>query len=98
PLHLPSFPTRRSSDLDLLVVDVDAVDPHLAAKDRDTRLEIRRLDVGDETPLEAAAEPLLERRDVARRPVRREHDLRAGLVQRVEDRKSTRLNSSHEWS
>ena len=68
----------------LLVVDVDPVDLHLLAQDRDARLEVRRLDVGDQPPLEAAAQPLLERRDVARRPVGREHDLRAGLVQRVE--------------
>ena len=68
----------------LLVVDVDPVDLHLLAQDRDARLEVRRLDVGDQPPLEPAAQPLLERRDVARRPVGRQHDLRAGLVQRVE--------------
>src|ERR1041385_8179969 len=43
-----------------------------------------RLDVRDQPPLEAAPQSLLERRDVAWRPVGGEHDLRAGLVQRVE--------------
>src|SRR5262249_37600867 len=74
----------RDEGQNLLVVDVDPVDLHLAAEDRDASLEIRRLDVGDQAPLEPAAEPLLERRDVARRAIRREHDLRAGFVEGVE--------------
>src|SRR5919201_1295391 len=65
----------------MLVVDVDSVDLHLLTEDRDARLEVGRLDVGDQPPLEAAAQPLLERRNVARRTVARHDDLRAGLVQ-----------------
>src|SRR5581483_7841917 len=38
----------------------------------------------DETPLETAAQPLLEGGDVARRAVARHDDLRARLVERVE--------------
>ena len=69
---------------DLLVVDVDTVDLHLLAQDRDPRLEVRRLDVVDQALLETASESLLERGDVAGRPVGGQDDLRAGLVQRVE--------------
>src|SRR5262249_39418446 len=64
-----------------------------AAKNRDAGLEIGRLDVGDETPLEPTAKPLLECRDIARRPVRREHDLGAGLVERVERMKELLLEA-----
>ena len=56
----------------------------LLAQDRDPRLEVGRLDVGDQAPLEPRAQPLLERRDLARRPVGGDHDLPAGLVDRVE--------------
>ena len=34
----------------------------LLLENRDLRLEIRRLDVGDQAPLEPRAQPLLERR------------------------------------
>ena len=67
----------RVADLDLVVLD-------LLAQDRDPRLEVGRLDVGDQPPFEARAQPLLERRDLARRPVARHDDLPAGLVERVE--------------
>ena len=66
------------------VGDVDPVVLHLPAQDRDARLEVGRLDVGDQAPLEARAQPFLERLDVARRPVGAHHDLAAGLVERVE--------------
>ena len=68
----------------LRVGDVDVVGLDLLAQDRDPRLEVGRLDVGDQAPLEARAQPLLERRDVARRPVGGDRDLPAGLVDRVE--------------
>ena len=42
------------------------------------------LDVGEKPPLEPRAEAFLQRRDLARRPVGRDDDLRAALVQRVE--------------
>src|SRR5204862_3153350 len=48
------------------------------------RLEIGRLDVRDETPLEPRSQALLEGRDLPRRPVARDHDLPARLVQGVE--------------
>ena len=48
------------------------------------RLEIGHLDVGDQTPLEARAQPLLEVGDVARHLVAGEHDLLVRLVDRVE--------------
>ena len=69
---------------ELRVGDRDPVGLHLLPQDRDTRLEIGRLDVGDQAPLEPRAQPRLERRDLLRRPVGREHDLAAGLVERVE--------------
>jgi hypothetical protein len=63
---------------------VDPVGLDLLAQDCDAGLEVRRLDVGDEPPLEARAEPLLQGRDLSRRTVRRDHQLAAGLVDRVE--------------
>src|SRR5262249_58988783 len=53
------------------------------AEDRDARLEIGRLDVSDQPPLEPRAEPFLERGDLARGAVRRHDDLAAALVERV---------------
>ena len=56
----------------------------LRAQDRDPGLEVRRRQVGDEAPLEARPEPLLEGQDRLRRPVGGQHDLLAVLVDRVE--------------
>ena len=56
----------------------------LGAQDGDARLEIGRRQVGDQAPLEAAAQPFLERRDELGRPVGRQDDLLAVLVDRVE--------------
>ena len=56
----------------------------LGPQDRDARLEVRRRQVGDQAPLEPAAEPLLEGQDRLRRPVRGQDDLLAVLVDRVE--------------
>jgi hypothetical protein len=54
-------------------------------EDRDLRLDVGRLDVGDEAPLEAAEEALFEGRDLAGRAVAGDHDLLLGIVKRVED-------------
>ena len=56
----------------------------LGPEDRDAGLEVRRGQVGDEAPLEPAAEPLLEGQDRLRRPVGGQDDLLAVLVDRVE--------------
>ena len=53
-------------------------------EDREARLEVGRLHVGGETPLEARAQPLLEPAHLAHRPVAGQDDLLAGLVERVE--------------
>src|SRR4029453_16965428 len=66
------------------VGDLNPVRPRLFLEDRDARLEVGRLNVGHEPPLEARTQPLLERCDLPRRPIGRNHDLLAGLVQRVE--------------
>src|SRR6266516_681202 len=63
---------------------VNAVGLHLLAQARDPGLEVGRLDVRDQAPLEPRAEPLFERRDLARRPIGGDHDLAPGLVERVE--------------
>ena len=63
---------------------MDAALLGLGAQDGDARLEVGRRQVGDEAPLEAAAQPLLERGDQLGRPVGREHDLLAVLVDRIE--------------
>ena len=56
----------------------------LGPQDGDARLEVRRGQVRDEAPLEAAAQPLLEGQDRLRRPVGGQDDLLAVLVDRVE--------------
>ena len=43
-----------------------------------------RLDVGDQAPLEAGAQPVLERHQLLGRTVAGDHDLLVGVVQRVE--------------
>ena len=60
----------------------------LLAEDGEAGLELGRLDVGDEAPLEAGAEAVLEAGDRLRRPVGRDDDLAAlavELVERVEE-------------
>ncbi len=56
----------------------------LLAQDGDAGLEVGGLDVGDQAPLEPAAQPVLERGDLLGRPVRGDHDLLVGIVKRVE--------------
>jgi hypothetical protein len=56
----------------------------LLAQDRDPRLQLRRLDVGEQAPFEAAAQPVLERHQALGCAVAGDHDLLAGVVQRVE--------------
>ena len=48
------------------------------------RLEIRRLDVGDQAPLEARAQTLFERGNLVRRTIAADDDLLLRVVQRVE--------------
>ena len=50
----------------------------------EARLELGRLDVGDQAPFEATAQPVLDRGDRLRRPVGGDHDLAAAAVQVVE--------------
>ncbi len=64
--------------------NVDPVDLHLLSQNGDPGFQVGRLDVCDQTPLEPGPEPGLERGDIARRPVGGDHDLPAGLVERVE--------------
>ena len=56
----------------------------LLPDDGDARLELRRLDVGDEAPLEARDEALLHLVELLRVLVARDDDLLVGLVERVE--------------
>src|SRR5437879_7524758 len=56
----------------------------LLSQDRDTVFQIRVPDVGHQTPFEAGDQPVLEPRDLFRRPIRGEYDLLVPLEQRVE--------------
>ncbi len=56
----------------------------LFLQNRDLGLEIRRLNVGDQSPLKPRAEPVLNLREFLRRTIRRDHDLLHALVQSVE--------------
>ena len=56
----------------------------LLPEDRDAGLEVGRLDVGDQAPLEPVAEPVLEGLEPLGRAVGGEHDLLVGVVEGVE--------------
>jgi hypothetical protein len=76
--------TTLGDELDDVRRDRDRALLGLGPEDRDPGLEVRRGEVRDQTPLEAAPEPLLERQDRLRRPIRAQDDLLAVLVDRVE--------------
>ena len=63
---------------------VQPVLDRLLAQDRDPGLQLGWLDIGLQAPLEPAPQPVLERDQALRRAVRGDHDLLAGVVQRVE--------------
>ena len=69
---------------DAVVGEHDAVVLGALAQDREARGEVGRLDVGDEAGLEALAQAVLERAEVAREAVGGQDDLAAEVVQRVE--------------
>src|SRR5690606_5352196 len=56
----------------------------LLAEDRDAGLEVRRLDVRDEAPLEPGPQAVLEAVELLRRDVRGDDDLLVRVVQGVE--------------
>src|SRR5688572_5388710 len=63
---------------------VEAVDLRLLFEDGDARFHVGRLEIGDQSPLEPIAEPLLEPWDVLRNLVRSEDNLSVRLMERVE--------------
>src|SRR6266852_7719 len=56
----------------------------LLLQDGDLGLQVGRLDIGDQAPLEARAQPLLNGGDLLRRAIGGDHDLLLLLVERVE--------------
>ena len=66
------------------IVNVDIVLPRAVAQDRDARFDVRRLNIGNQSPLEARAEALLQLGDLLGRPVGADDDLLVRIVQRVE--------------
>ena len=67
-----------------VVGQLDVLELRLLADDRDARLELRRLDVGHEAPLEARHEALLHLVELLGVLVARDDDLLARLMKRVE--------------
>src|SRR5204863_2677359 len=67
-----------------VVGEAYALEGGLLLENGHARLEVRRLDVGDQAPLEPRAQALLDLRDVFRRRVARDDDLLARLVESVE--------------
>src|SRR5207247_10381696 len=95
PHALHSFPTRRSSDLDLFVITQE--DPRL----EDPKAILSEIEAGAVSSGKRSGEDYLvidDRAQAVREAIRRAKPgdtvLLAGKGQ---DRKSTRLNSSHEW-
>src|ERR1017187_8705611 len=62
---------------------VEPVLDGLLPQDGDAGLQLRRLDVGEQAPFEPAAQPVLEGHQPLGRPVARDDDLLAGVVQRI---------------
>src|SRR4029077_14340724 len=56
----------------------------LGVKNREASLEVRRLDVGDETPLETRAQPVFQGWDLLRRTDGGDDDLLVDLVKGIE--------------
>src|SRR5207247_6111923 len=87
------FPTRRSSDL--VTLDGNAIHEHALAEVH----EVRRSVLADAQA--ASPQQRFGRGERAALSVRAgdvdDRILAMRITQRVEDRKSTRLNSSHEW-
>ena len=77
--HLLGDPLER-----LGLGDLEALPLDLLAQDGDAGLEVRPADVDHHALAEARAQALLERLQLARRPVAGDDDLLAGLVERVE--------------
>ena len=71
-------------ELEHVVGHVEPIHLRLLAQDRDAGLQLRRLDVGDQAPLEPGAQPVLEGGQLLGRPVRGDDDLLVRVVQRVE--------------
>jgi len=67
-----------------VVRQTDALDLGSLLQDGDAGLNVGRLDVGDQPPLEAGAEPVLELGDLLRGGIGGDDDLLAGLVEVVE--------------
>ena len=71
-------------ELEDVVGNVEPIHLSLLAKDRDAGLQLRRLDVGDQTPFEPGPQPVLEGGQLLGRPVGGDDDLLVRVVQRVE--------------
>ena len=67
-----------------VVRHIQAIHLRLLAQDRDAGLQLGRLNIGDQTPLEAGPQPVLQCRKLFRRAVRRDDDLFVRVVQRIE--------------
>src|ERR1700732_1988236 len=65
----------------------------LLLHDGDAGFEVRRCDIGDQTRLEAVAQPLFESRNIAWNLIRSQHDLMTLGVKRVESVKEFLLGA-----
>src|SRR5690606_13866937 len=84
-LQLTDVPRdARRDELQHLRRGVELFLHRLLAQDGDARLQLGRLDVRDQPPLETVPQPVLQRHQLLGRPVAGQHDLLVGVVQRVE--------------
>src|SRR5207247_9582647 len=96
PPHLPAFPTRRSSDLRPQVLLAVATD----VQGLPLHLEVLRGNRGDTTSLQGLLATLRRRFGISEAVFVFDGGMSSKLnLEAMEalDRKSTRLNSSHEW-
>ena len=67
-----------------LIVHVEVVETSAVAQNRDSRFNIRRLDIRNQTPLKTGAQALFQTADFLRRTVGADDDLFVCVMQRVE--------------
>ena len=87
----------RGDQIQHVVADVDLLGFGFFGEDGQARFVIGLLDIRDQAPLKARAQPLFQRGDVLGRPIRGKDDLLAARVQVVERVEKLLLRGHRAW-
>ena len=69
---------------DDFIINLDMFGKRFPLQNGAAGLPVRRLDIGDQPPLKAGTQPLLQRIDLLGRTVGADDDLLAGIMERIE--------------